>query len=60
MIPRYGILRQGDIDRIHQATVRILSEMGVRVYHDGVLARLADAGAEVDRKISWSGSMSAC
>jgi trimethylamine--corrinoid protein Co-methyltransferase len=50
MIPRYGILRQGDIDRIHQATVRILSEMGVRVYHDGVLARLADAGAEVDRK----------
>ncbi len=50
MIPRYDILGQGDIDRIHRATVRILSEIGVRVYHDGVLARLTDAGAEVDKE----------
>jgi trimethylamine--corrinoid protein Co-methyltransferase len=50
MIPRYDILRQDDIDRIHRATVRILSEIGVRVHHDGVLARLADAGAEVDKE----------
>jgi trimethylamine--corrinoid protein Co-methyltransferase len=50
MIPRYDILRQADIDRIHRATVRILSEIGVRVYHNGVLDRLTDAGAEVDKE----------
>ena len=50
MIPRYDILHQDDIDRIHRATVRILSEIGVRVYHDGVLDRLTDAGADVDKE----------
>ena len=49
MIPAYGILSQDQIERIHQATVRVLSKVGVRVYHDRVLERLADAGAAVDR-----------
>jgi trimethylamine:corrinoid methyltransferase-like protein len=49
MIPAYGILSQDQIERVHQATVRVLSRVGVRVYHDPVLERLADAGAAVDR-----------
>ncbi len=48
MIPRYEMLSQDDIKRIHGATVRVLGEVGVRVYHDGALRLLADAGAEVD------------
>ena len=49
MIPRYGILSHDEIQRIHQATVQVLSEVGVRVYHDEVLERLADFGAGVDK-----------
>ncbi len=49
MIPRYGILSQSEIDSIHQATVRVLGGVGVRIYHDVVLERLAAAGARVDR-----------
>ena len=50
MIPRYQILSQEEVARIHQATVEILGEVGVRVYHDEVLGRLADAGATVDKR----------
>lgn len=49
MIPRYGILSQSEIDSIHQASVRVLGNVGVRIYHDVVLERLAAAGARVDR-----------
>lgn len=48
MIPRYGILSQDQLESIHQATVRVLSEVGIQVYHDEVLTHLADAGASVD------------
>jgi trimethylamine--corrinoid protein Co-methyltransferase len=48
MIPRYGILSQDEIESIHQATIKLLSEVGVRVYHHEVLELLADAGAIVD------------
>jgi len=50
VIPRYGILNQDEIKSIHQATVQVLSEVGVKVYHAGVLERLAAAGASVDRE----------
>ncbi len=49
MIPRYGVLSHDEIQRIHQATVQVLSEVGVRVYHDEVLERLVDFGARVDK-----------
>lgn len=48
MIPRYGILSQDEIESIHQATLKVLSEVGVLVYHPEVLQHLADAGATVD------------
>lgn len=48
MIPRYGILTPEDLQRIHDATARLLARVGVKVHHEGVLARLAEAGATVD------------
>jgi trimethylamine--corrinoid protein Co-methyltransferase len=48
VIPRYSILSQDEIEGIHQATVKVLNEVGVRVHHAQVLARLADAGATVN------------
>jgi trimethylamine--corrinoid protein Co-methyltransferase len=48
VIPRYGILSQDELESIHQATVKVLSEVGIQVYHDEVLEHLADAGAKVD------------
>ncbi|MGQ9554966.1 MAG: hypothetical protein ACUVWR_12725 [Anaerolineae bacterium] len=42
MIPRYTILSQADSQWIHDATVRVLSRVGVRVHHEGVLEKLED------------------
>lgn len=50
VIPSYGILSQNEIKSIHQATVQVLSQVGVKVYHAQVLERLAAAGASVDRE----------
>jgi trimethylamine---corrinoid protein Co-methyltransferase len=50
MVPRYGILNQEELKQIHEATVRVLARIGVRVHHEGVLDRLAAAGATVDRQ----------
>src|SRR5574341_2125437 len=49
MVPRYSILSQEDVQRIHQSTLQVLSRVGVRVYHDEVLERMAEAGARVDK-----------
>lgn len=49
MIPRYGVLTQSEINSIHRATLQVLSTVGVRIYHAGILERLAAAGADVDR-----------
>jgi len=48
-IPRFGILNQDDIVRIHRSSLQVLSRVGVRIHHEGVLERLAAAGARVDR-----------
>jgi trimethylamine--corrinoid protein Co-methyltransferase len=34
-----------DVERIHEASLRILDDVGVRLEHDGVVARLVAAGA---------------
>jgi trimethylamine--corrinoid protein Co-methyltransferase len=49
MMPTYGILNQSEIDRIHRATLQVLDKVGVRIYHAGILERLAEAGADVNR-----------
>jgi trimethylamine--corrinoid protein Co-methyltransferase len=38
-------VRAEDVERVHQASLRILEETGVRLEHDGVVERLVAAGA---------------
>jgi trimethylamine--corrinoid protein Co-methyltransferase len=38
-------VRTGDVERIHEASLRILDDVGVRLEHDGIVARLLAAGA---------------
>ena len=49
MVPRYGILSDSEIGQIHDATVGVLARIGIKVHHEEVLERLAEAGAAVDR-----------
>jgi len=45
-----SILSRSDIQQIHDASLRILSEVGVRIESPSVLSLLKQAGAEVDQK----------
>ena len=38
-----------EVERLHEATLRILEEIGLRIEHDAVLARLLSAGARPGR-----------
>ncbi|MDI7275021.1 MAG: trimethylamine methyltransferase family protein [Anaerolineae bacterium] len=49
VMPRYGILTTEEIQRLHEATLFVLDRVGVRVHHEGIVERLAEAGAQVDR-----------
>ena len=42
-------LEPAEIDMIHCAALRIMSEVGIRIENDAILTRLADAGGDVDR-----------
>jgi trimethylamine--corrinoid protein Co-methyltransferase len=42
-------LSADEIDRVHEASLRILAETGIRVHGERGLPLLADAGAQVDR-----------
>ena len=45
--PNLSFLAQEDKEKIHRAVLKILSEIGMRVYHDEALALLKDAGCIV-------------
>lgn len=45
-----SILSRGDIEQIHDASIRILSEVGVKIDSPSVLSMLERAGAKVDGK----------
>jgi len=45
----WKLLSEREEEMLHETTLRILSEIGVKVENDEVLARLADFGAQVDR-----------
>jgi len=47
----FEILTSDALYRIHLATAEILRSVGVKVYHEGALRALDDAGAEVDQKM---------
>lgn len=38
-------MRREDVERVHEASLRILDETGVRLEHDGIVERLLAAGA---------------
>lgn len=43
-----SVLTEGQIDRIHEASLAILDRVGVVIPHPDMLSRLADRGARVD------------
>jgi trimethylamine--corrinoid protein Co-methyltransferase len=45
--PNLSFLAQEDKEKIHQAVLEILSEIGMRINHDGAMALLTDAGCTV-------------
>jgi trimethylamine---corrinoid protein Co-methyltransferase len=49
MIPRYHMLSEAEIKKIHAATVWILGQVGVRVYDERIVSLLEGGGAIVDR-----------
>ena len=48
-LPRLEFLSEAEVRAIHEASLVILRDTGVLVRHAGVLERLAEAGARVDR-----------
>jgi len=42
------LFSESDLDRLHEATLRVLERTGLRVYGDEFLAALARSGAQVD------------
>jgi len=46
--PRLTIMDERDAQRVHDATLRVLSEAGVDVLHEPTLALLREAGAKVE------------
>ena len=47
--PAISLLSRSDIEAIHDTSLKILRDVGLRIHHVGVLERLAQAGAFVDR-----------
>ncbi|UCE53204.1 MAG: trimethylamine methyltransferase family protein [Desulfobacterales bacterium] len=47
--PNLSFLSDADKDQIHQAALRILSEIGMKLFHDEALALLKDAGCIVEK-----------
>lgn len=48
--PVLNLLSTDDIKRIHDATLEVLSQTGLKVYHEGARKHFKDAGASVDEK----------
>jgi len=46
--PRLQLLSRDEIESIHLASMKLLEEVGVKVYNDAALRLLAEAGVEVD------------
>jgi trimethylamine:corrinoid methyltransferase-like protein len=44
------ILSKSDVEEIHDATMEVLSNLGVKVWSPAAIKLLADAGADVDKK----------
>lgn len=49
-IKKYEILSNDEIDLINGISLKILEEIGVKIYHGELLDKLKNIGAEIDRK----------
>ncbi|GAH86736.1 unnamed protein product, partial [marine sediment metagenome] len=49
-IKRYEILSNNEVDLINSISLKILEEIGVKIYHDELLDKLKNKDVEVDRK----------
>jgi len=47
-VPPLQLLSRDEIESIHLASMKLLEEVGVKIYNDAALRLLADAGVEVD------------
>jgi len=47
---KFSVLEKDEIERIHEAALRVLAEVGLKVKSEEALRLLADAGASVDHK----------
>ena len=47
-MPILHVLSEGEVDRIHSASLGILNDVGIEIHHDWVLRELEEAGALVD------------
>ncbi|MEM2970683.1 MAG: trimethylamine methyltransferase family protein, partial [Candidatus Bathyarchaeia archaeon] len=54
-LPRFQPLSEDEIELIHLASLRLLEEVGVKIYNETALKLLSDNGAEVDfpKKIAY-------
>jgi len=43
------VLSQDTVDRIHEASFKVLNETGIKIEHKKVLQKLGEAGAEIDK-----------
>ena len=48
--PNLSFLSQEDKEKIHRAVLQILSEIGMKIFHDEALALLKDAGCSVSEE----------
>lgn len=46
--PRLQLLSRDEVESIHLSSMKLLEEVGVKIYNDTALKLLADAGVEVD------------
>jgi len=51
-VPRFKVLGQEDLRKIHETSLRVLNEVGCKFYHEKALKTLDEAGATVDHKQS--------
>ena len=47
-MPTYLLFDEDRLDELHRASLKVLEDTGVLVYHEGALAMLSDAGCPVD------------
>jgi len=51
MAPGLAVLSESEIERIHNAALRIVAEVGLKVEHRAILDRLAEFGGRLEGEV---------